>query len=377
MKNNKIVAVIAAVAVALTAVVCGLFIKNSIDKKGEPETTDITAEETAEVFLPETQAPDSESFSHPYEETPVTVAPPQNQTEPDASAPVSQQSVTLPESQSVTEQQIQGEAPLATESTTQAVTKPAVQPATKPVTSPKPTAPSKPEKPAGNEFDKVFKMPVAPKYVPPDVDVDFDTAKVLSYKYDPDGGYFYTDDKNCWQQNFGFNEGYDSMAPLGMMNYDTVRVKFVYDNKEWLVQMWKGQYGYAFVGGEVGVYTRKIGSSGTHYNCAKEEDWLNMEMAFVWDRSHDGNYKTIFARDYTKYWWCTGFVPGLETGAPRDQFRLVTHITFESEEMANAFCTEFEKQGFRRVEKLNNSEIDTFVQVGPDVAFVWQDIVHN
>lgn len=381
MKNNKIIAVIAAVAVALTAVVCGLFIKNSIDKKGKSETTRTTAEETAEVFLPETQETDSESFTHLYEETPVTVAPSQEQTEPDVSVPTAQQNVTLPESQGATEQQIQGEIPPAAESATQdatqAATKPAPQVTTKPVTSPKPTAPSKPEKPASKEFDKVFKMPVAPQYVPPDMNVDFETAKVLSYKYNPDGGYFYTDDKKCWQQNFGFNEGYDSMAPLGMMNYDTVRVKFVYDNKEWLVQLWKGQYGYAFVGGEVGVYTRKVGSGGTHYNCAKEEDWLNMEMAFVWDRSHDGNYKTIFARDYTKYWWCTGFVPGLETGAPRDQFRLVTHITFESEEMAEIFCREFEKQGFRRVEKLNNNEIDTFVQVGADVAFVWQDIVHN
>ena len=220
-------------------------------------------------------------------------------------------------------------------------------------------------------------MPTAPKYVQPDTDIDFETAKVLSYKYDPDGGYFYTDDKECWQKNFGFNEGYDSMAPLGMMNYDTVRVKFTYDNKEWLIQMWKGQYGYAFVGGEVGVYTRKAGAGGTHYNCAKQEDWLNMEMAFVWDKGRTGNYQTIFVRDYTQYWWCTGFVPGLETGAPRDQFRLITHITFKSTEMAELFCEAFEKQGFTRVAKLNNNEIDTFVQVGADVAFVWQDIADN
>ena len=200
---------------------------------------------------------------------------------------------------------------------------------------------------------------------------------MLSYKYDPDGGYFYTDDKNCWQRNFGFNEGYDSMAPLGMMNYDTVRIKFEYDNKEWLIQMWKGQYGYAFVGGEVGVYTRKVGAGGTHYNCAKQEDWLNMEMAFVWDKGRTGNYQTIFTRDYTQYWWCTGFVPGLETGAPRDQFRLITHITFKSTEMAELFCTQLESKGFDRVAKLNNGEIDTFVQVGADVAFVWQDIADN
>ena len=338
MKNNKIIAVIAAIAVLITAVVCVLVVKNANDKKDEENTKRIT-EEATEVYLPETNPTATDTVTQLQGEVTVTVAPSQ---------------ITQP-----------------------AVIEPSTQPLTQTATQPQVTTPTQPVKPASKDFDKVFKMPVAPQYIPPDTDIDFDTAKLLSYKYDPDGGYFYTDDKDCWQSNLGFNEGYDSMAPLGMMHYDTVRVKFVYDNQEWLVQMWKGQYGYAFVGGEVGLYNRKPGSSGTHYNCAKEDDWLNMEMAFVWDRNHDGNYQTVFTRDYTKYWWCTGFVPGLETGAPRDQFRLVTHITFESEEMANAFCAEFEKHGFRRVSKLNNGEIDTFVQVGPDVAFVWQDIVHN
>lgn len=226
-------------------------------------------------------------------------------------------------------------------------------------------------------FTQVFTLPQAPIYYPPDVDINFDTAALASYKFDPDGNFYYTDDKDCWQKNFGFNEGYDSMAPLGMMNYDTVRTKFVYDGQEWLIQLWKGQYGYAFVGGEVGVYTRPVGSSGTHYNCASEEDWLNMEMAFMWDEHKDGNYRAIFNRDYTKYWWCTGFVVGFETGNDRSQFRLVHHITFKDEAMANAFCEAFEANGFRRVDKLNKNEPDTFVQVGPDVAFVWQNIAHN
>lgn len=331
MKNNKIVGAVAAFAVILTAVACLFVFKYIKDKQNpvpEAQPTSAFSEETADVFNPVTELPSvSQTLPLPSEsETALSSVPSTVQPSEDVSV---------------------------SEKITQVV------------------------QTTNKAFKEVFKMPVAPKYVPPDTDIDFETAKVLSYKYDPDGGYFYTDDKNCWQQNFGFNEGYDSMAPLGMMNYDTVRVKFEYDNKEWLIQMWKGQYGYAFVGGEVGVYTRKVGASGTHYNCAKEEDWLNMEMAFIWDRSHDGNYQTIFTRDYTKYWWCTGFVPGLETGAPRDQFRLITHITFESPEMAELFCSEFEKHGFRRVTKLNNGETDTFVQVGADVAFVWQDIVHN
>lgn len=331
MKNNKLVGAIAVFAVIFTAVACALvfrYVKGKQNPVPEMQSTTSYQEETADVFNPVTE-PESVSLTLPLPSESETIL---------SSVPS-----TIQPSENVS----------VSEKVTQVI------------------------QTTNKAFREVFKMPSAPKYVPPDTNIDFETAKVLSYKYDPDGGYFYTDDKNCWQQNFGFNEGYDSMAPLGMMNYDTVRVKFEYDNKEWLIQMWKGQYGYAFVGGEVGVYTRRVGASGTHYNCAKQEDWLNMEMAFVWDRSHNGNYQTIFVRDYTQYWWCTGFVPGLETGAPRDQFRLITHITFESPEMAELFCAGFEKQGFRRVAKLNNSETDTFVQIGADVAFVWQNIVDN
>lgn len=327
MKNNKTAIIIASAAVAITAVVCALvFVHFRSDKN--PEAPSSTAEETLEVFNPVTELTALPETLPTLAETIPSVSASETQTAPTEKPSVSETVTTVIQT-------------------------------------------------TNKAFKEVFKMPVAPKYVPPDTDIDFETAKVLSYKYDPDGGYFYTDDKKCWQQNFGFNEGYDSMAPLGMMNYDTVRIKFEYDNKEWLVQMWKGQYGYAFVGGEVGVYTRKVGAGGTHYNCAKQEDWLNMEMAFVWDKGRTGNYQTIFTRDYTQYWWCTGFVPGLETGAPRDQFRLITHITFKSTEMAELFCTQLESKGFDRVAKLNNGEIDTFVQVGADVAFVWQDIADN
>lgn len=229
-------------------------------------------------------------------------------------------------------------------------------------------------------FKDVFTLPKAPQYIPPDSSINFETAKLASYKFDPDGNFYYTDDKECWQSNFGFNEVYDKFAPLTMMYYDTVRTTFEYGGKEWLIQLWKGQYGMAFVGGEVGVYTRRLGSSGSHFVCADKEDWLNMEMAFMWDEYETGEYRAVFNRDYDKYWWATGFVVGFPNGSLRQtlkEFRLVTHITFKDTEMADAFCKAFEANGFKRVEKLNNNAPDTFVQVGPDVAFVWQNINHK
>lgn len=229
-------------------------------------------------------------------------------------------------------------------------------------------------------FSEVFALPRAPKYIPPESKIDYEKVNLASYRYDGDGNFYYTDDKDCWQKNFGFNEVYDNFAPLTMMYYDTVRTTFEYGGKEWMIQQWKGQYGMVFVGGEVGVYTRDLGSSGTHFVCADKEDWLNMEMAFMWDEYSDGNYKAIFNRDYEKYWWCTGFVVGFPNGSLRQtlkEFRLVHHITFKNAEMADAFCEAFEANGFTRVSTLDNNVPDTFVQVGPDVAFVWQNINHK
>ncbi len=230
-------------------------------------------------------------------------------------------------------------------------------------------------------FKEVFTLPRAPKYIPPTDKIDFSSINLASYKYDPDGNYYYTDDKECWQKNFGFNEVYDTFAPLTIMYYDTVRTTFEYGGKEWLVQTWKGQYGMAFVGGEVGIYTRNPNLNiGSHFVCADKSDWLNMEMACMWDEYETGEYRAVFNRDYDKYWWATGFVVGFPNGSLRktlSEFRLVTHITFKDTEMADAFCEAFEKNGFKRVSKLNNNAPDTFVQVGPDVAFVWQDINHK
>ena len=224
-------------------------------------------------------------------------------------------------------------------------------------------------------FNDAFSMPRVPKYIPSESKIDFNTASLASYKYDPNGNYYYTNDKDAWQKGFGYNQIYDKLAIVSAMYYDTVRTTFNYEGKEWLIQIWKGQYGYSFVGEEIGVYT-KTGNTNT-YACADKSDWLKMEMCFVWDENKDGNYQPRFARPYTDYWWCTGFVVGYESKEAmksREQFRMVAHITFKSEEMARLFANAFEANGFRRVAKLDNSVKDTFVQIGPDVGFVWQSI---
>lgn len=328
MKNKKPIAATVVVCAALICVLAVLIVKHSSQAPAVPVEGSVSYEETATMM-----------------EIPTETAPSETQSE------------AQPESTTATAEKT------TTEKLTEKVTA-AVKTTTELATL------------VSGKFSEVFTMPQAPKYIPPDTNIDFNKVNIASYKYDPNGNYYYTDDKDCWQSNFGYNEGYDRLAVVGVMYYDTVRTKFVYDNKEWLIQIWKGQYGYCFVGGEVGVYTRPVGKSGTAYSCAAKEDWLKMEMTFLWKFNSD-TYEPTFTRPYTEYWWCTGFVVGYEADesvATREQFRLVTHITFKDTAMADAFCKAFEANGFRRVSKLNNNEKDTFVQLGPDVAFVWQSI---
>lgn len=336
MKNKTLPLALGAVAAALICIVAVLGVKMSDGSSPAIEPADGSIYSETETIYPvhsETRfsVPESLEFNVPT----ATTAP----VETEATQTTAQESTTI------------------TEKVTQIVT----------------TA-------VNTAFKEVFTLPKAPVYVEPESDIDFNTAKLASYKFDPDGNFYYTDDKDCWQSNFGFNEVYDNFAPITMMYYDTVRTTFEYGGKEWLIQTWKGQYGMAFVGGEVGVYTRNLGSMGTHFVCADKSDWLYMEMAFMWDEYSNGNYRAVFNRDYDKYWWATGFVVGFPNGSLRQtltEFRLITHITFKDTEMANAFCEAFEANGFTRVSKLNNNSPDTFVQVGPDVAFVWQNINHK
>ncbi len=226
--------------------------------------------------------------------------------------------------------------------------------------------------------DRGYSLPPAPLYVVKDSEIDFDKTSLASYKYNPRGNYYYTDDKDCWQENFGFNEVYDTFAPLAVMYYDTVRVRFVYDNKSYMIQLWKGQYGSMFIGGEIGIYTQPASQTGFHYACADKDDWLKMEMTCFWDENNTGDHKAVFSRNYDDYWWMTGFVMGwLNDKKDRSEVKLVARITFEDEEMATAFEKAFVACGFKDIARFDVNAVDTYMREGNEVCFVWQEITQN
>lgn len=158
---------------------------------------------------------------------------------------------------------------------------------------------------------------------------------------------------NSWQRNFGFMVTYDIFCYITkLFDYVTTRIHFTYDNKEWMVQIWKGNYLIA-PGGEIGIYTREIGAPTTFYNCANDDEMMVMTM----DLYHKDEF--LFSLGPKRHWWLTGFKLHSETYVPES---LVLHgsIEFPSVEMADLFMASAAVE----------SDIEP-TQDGATVSFIW------
>lgn len=213
-------------------------------------------------------------------------------------------------------------------------------------------------------------------------DMSFAGLKQLGYDVIGGKAYIFNNDKNpdSVQRKFGYNNLYDKYAGLADFDIETVKLKFEYGDKEWAIQLWKGQYisgSIGTVGGEVGIYTRKLGtvSAIDHFNCASEEDWLYLECTCFWDENQDGNYLPQYTRNYNEYWWATGYVDGqLSNVRNNNELRLLTRMTFKSPQMAQAFAQSLSNKGFTQVSSFSPNVIDTYKISGSDVIFLWQNV---
>ncbi len=190
----------------------------------------------------------------------------------------------------------------------------------------------------------------------------------LSYMFDPVGNFFYTA-SDPWQRQFGFSSTFDELAPLFAMYYSTVRVKFTYDNLDWMIQLWKGQYGFAFIGSEMGVYTKPLDRTGDQYDAASDANSLQMGMTLYQKKVK------LFTRDYDTYWWATGFVPGsLTRYADRTELTLVGRITLKDADMTAAFVQSLAADGFKYTGFVGFTTPDTYTVRGNDIFINWKNI---
>ena len=154
---------------------------------------------------------------------------------------------------------------------------------------------------------------------------------------------------------------------------------FRYNDRDWMVQLWKGQYGFRFLGAEIGLYVKNGGTvskmldlvKSDGYDCAtSEEDMLKMSMKVT---NHDT--EVLFDVKPDKYWWLTGFRAGaLDNFADRSQLTVYATIEFKDETMCNAFAEAFKKAPV--VDQANNpisqSKVKKSISTsGKTATFVW------
>ncbi len=200
-----------------------------------------------------------------------------------------------------------------------------------------------------------------------------DGSIALSYSYSETGNYFYTDD-DPWQRNFGFNRVYDIGAIFTFMYLDTFHVYYNHNGYDWMVQFWKGQYGFLFLGGEIGLYYKDPAKSTPHYNCAEEDMEINMQMTVYRD-----GYGELFTRPYAPHWWTTAFVPGkLKKFSDRSELTMVAKLEFKSVEEREKFCNALEKitdidgNHFKYASKLSKNKPEYYTYNGTTVDLVWR-----
>ncbi len=228
------------------------------------------------------------------------------------------------------------------------------------------------------ETVKIFYEPVpAPDEVYSD---EWEKTGILGYLYDPKEQCFYTAD-DTWQRNFGYSEIYDNTASLVVIVIETCRLKFEYANRDWMIQLWKGQYGWILYGAEIGIYNKEKSRPVEHYTCANDEDMLQMSMV-LWEKTSSavgGSYwKRTFGRPYERQWWHTGFVIGNMIGRYDNNLKMEARITMRDFEMLEAFKGALLKEGFIDVTSISWTEAlnmsgnpNCFRVSGLDVYFYW------
>ena len=175
-------------------------------------------------------------------------------------------------------------------------------------------------------------------YVSKNGKFSYDGFNAAGFSYNSQDDSFFSN-KEAWQKKFGYCHLYDVTAPLFRMIIDTEPIKFYYNNKNYLITFWKGQYGMC-TGAEIGIYNtkQKFIDKKTLYFPVKDEEMLDMNFTL---------YKKgdKIASTSGKHWWLTIFKLGMFSW-PKD-LTMDIQITFTNHEMLQSFIKAFKKLKYK------------------------------
>lgn len=160
-------------------------------------------------------------------------------------------------------------------------------------------------------------------------------------------GYCYDPAQDCFQTTidapqrmFGYTALFDRYAPRFDMVFDCMPIYFDYQERTWLIEFWKGQYGIN-LGCEVGIYKAEglvaaISRKTTLFHSVEDEEMLPMSVRLF----HKGE---LLIEESGRHWWLTAFRMGAYC-EPRD-LEVQIGITFQNTEMLHAFAGALHERG--------------------------------
>lgn len=168
-------------------------------------------------------------------------------------------------------------------------------------------------------------------------------VKPLGYQYIWNQGVFVTT-VDAWQREFGYTRSYDCLAAYFNMVFDSEPVYFNYDNRTWLIEFWKGQYGIN-TGAEIGIYRAdeiipRDKRKRTLFHAVPDE-----EMPLFTMRVRRGEKKEI-AEISLPHWWLAAFRMGCFSKP--DDLCVDFCIDFGNCDMRSAFAEELMRMGYRK-----------------------------
>ncbi|MDD2435862.1 MAG: DUF4474 domain-containing protein [Bacilli bacterium] len=152
-----------------------------------------------------------------------------------------------------------------------------------------------------------------------------------------------------WQRTYGYCRSYDEVSPLVSIIIDCEPIYFKYNNRKWLIEFWKGQYGMT-TGGEIGIYVANEDNkdpTDTFYGIVTDEERIT--MTYILKKKK----KSLITRN-ARHWWLTGFKLG-EYSKPKDLVMEIS-VSLKNNTMVNAFKEALLKTGY------SESDIKVFNQ---------------
>ncbi|MEN8904438.1 MAG: DUF4474 domain-containing protein [Clostridiales bacterium] len=163
-----------------------------------------------------------------------------------------------------------------------------------------------------------------------------ETIENFGFIYDKNQDIYYSG-IDPWQKKLGYCHLYDELSIHMGMVIDCEPIFFEYNNKKWMIELWKGQYDLS-TGCEIGIYEKNEKINGYNfYNCVNDEFYLKMSFSLK------KNNKEILFRE-GRHWWLTAFKPG-EFSEP-SQLKMDIEINFENMNFGNALVDVLKNIGY-------------------------------